>query len=286
MKRPSDAEVFTPITPQESAPKSAHSRPAAGEAELQPYGTIEREDSPTDAAVIARHVFNAKAPGIASIDYAIEYRLADGYAGGDVVDAYEFDNGSVALIGADVEGRGVHAAVLAALIKFALRGYASAGMTPEATVQALNRLYIENCAFEDIASFASVFFAHVDANREIMGYCSAGHDVVLLMHPDVPPVLVATTAPIIGVFSTQHELFGQRYLGLKHGTILVIGTDGITESRNREGQFFGSDGFKRVAERYRHASMSDLASHIIEEALHFSSSSVRDDIAVLAVRFH
>src|SRR5579875_3434780 len=101
-------------------------RPDVGEHEVLPYGHDERiKDTATAAAILARHVFEPKFGGVRAVDYAIQYRLADGFAGGDVADVYEFDNGSVAFMVADVEGRGVNAAGLAALIKFSLRAFAS-----------------------------------------------------------------------------------------------------------------------------------------------------------------
>lgn len=258
-----------------------------GEHEVLAYGHAERiKENATGAAVLARHVFAPKSDGVAGVDYAIQYRLADGFAGGDIADVYGFDNGSVAFMVADVEGRGVDAAALATLIKFSLRAFASTGMTAEATMINLDRVYLENCAFEKMSSFASVFFAHVDNERRTMGYCSAGHDIAMLMRPQEAPVLLPVTAPVIGVFDGRHDYFKQRYMEIGPGTILLLATDGITGARDRSGELFGNNRFLESAERNRNGSMSDMAKAIIADALQFSENRIADDIAVLAARFY
>lgn len=281
---PQNENAYRPITEPAPAPPAAWTEIERGEAVISMRG-VEQLPESLEANVIARGMFAPKAKRLAGIDYAIEYRLADGYPGGDVIDVYSFDNGSLALTAVDVEGRGVEAATLAALCKFGLRAYASAGMTPEFVVQHLDRLYLENSAFANVESFASVFFAHVDANREIMGYCSAGHDVVFLARPDEMPVLLPVTAPVIGVFEDQKHLFKQRYVELTKGTVLVLGTDGITEARDASGAFFGTDGLASVIERHIHGSMHDLANAVMDGVLDFTEGRARDDIAVLALRF-
>lgn len=288
MKPDKDAELeaFTPVPPKGTDQSSARSYRKVGEHEILPHGRAESiKETVTGAAVLARHVFAPKAGGLPLVDYAVQYRLTDGFAGGDIADVYEFDNGSVAFMAADVEGRGVQAAALATLIKFSLRAFASAGMTAEATMLNLDRVYLENCVYENIDSFASVFFAHVDSERRTMGYSSAGHEPAILMRPEEAPVLLPVTAPLIGL-SMDRQYFNQRYMEIVHGTVLVLATDGVTEARNGSGELYGNERLLECVERGRGGSMSSLAKAIIDDALHFSGGTTADDIAVLAARFH
>lgn len=278
-------EEFAPITPPASPPAAAADKRDLGAAAIRGHGEPSSRPE-VEANIIARSIFGHEPQPITGIDYAIEYKLADGYAGGDVVDVYEFDNGSIAFSSADVQGRGVNAATLATLIKFALRAYASSGMMPEATMAHLDRLYLEHCAFEKVQSFASVFFAMVDVQRRILGYSSAGHDVAALMRPGESAVLLPVTAPVIGVFVDHRDLFRQRYLELVGGSILVLATDGITEARNDAGEMFGSERFTQTVTRCRDLPVRELAATLLDETLTFSGKSATDDIAILVVRFH
>ena len=93
---------------------------------------------------------------IPGVRYATAYKVAEGYSGGDVVDVFHFNNDHVMFVVADVSGKGNNAAVPAALIKYGLRTLASNGLMCESVMRSLNRLYLEQSAFEgDLNSFAA-----------------------------------------------------------------------------------------------------------------------------------
>ncbi len=255
-------------------------------------GTVHSDDPASHtqtydaAALLVDHLFTPRPRTIEGIEYAVEYRLAQGDAGGDVVDVYLFDNGTVAFSVSDISGKGARAAVHAALIKFALRAYASEGSTPEKTLQSLNRLYIENSADEGAPSFATVFFGQVDPERRVMGYASAAHDPVFLKPLGQPARALPTTAPLIGVFDSQSHQFKQRYVDIEPGSILVAVTDGVTDARRGNIEFFGLDRVRRYIDEHCEDPMASLAERLIRDAQEFwSPERQRDDMAVLAVRF-
>ena len=156
------------------------------------------------AKVLVDYLFAQNDILIPGISYAVSYRLAQGPTGGDIVDLYRYDNDSIAISIADISGKGPHAAVNAALIKFGLRAYSSEGLTPERVLRALDRLYLENNAFEKNDSFASAFFCIVDPTRRLMTYANGGHEPVVLMFPDGSSRILEPTAPLVGVFDDQH----------------------------------------------------------------------------------
>jgi serine phosphatase RsbU (regulator of sigma subunit) len=206
--------------------------------------------------------------------------------GGDIVDVYHFDNGSVALSIADISGKGASAAIHAALVKYGLRCYASEGLSPERVLRSLDRTYIENNAFERTESFASVFMGILDQGRRAMTYASAGHEPVLLYRPSTGVEILEPTAPLIGVFDDQHHLFKQRHVAIQPGSILVATTDGVTEAHSPDGELFGMDRLvAAVATALRGApSMQGVIEHILSEVNGFCAGRLRDDIAALAVR--
>lgn len=238
------------------------------------------------ATLLIRNLFTPRAKKLDGIEYAVEYHMAQGDAGGDIVDVYLFDNGSVAFSVCDISGKGARAALHAALVRYALRAYASAGSTAENTLQLLNRLYIENSGDEGVASFATVFFGHVDHERRVLAYASAAHDTVFFAQPGRETEILPVTAPMIGVFDTQVHLFRERLLSLCSGTILVVVTDGITDARRGDIEFLGLERVREMVETHRDGPMPKLAADIITEAEQFwGDDRRRDDMAVLAVRF-
>lgn len=240
----------------------------------------------TAAKVLVEHLFARSSNQIAGVDYAVGYRLAHGLTGGDIVDVYHFDNGAVSFSIADISGKGSQAAVHAALVKYGLRAYASQGLTAEHVLRALDRLYLENAAFERIESFASVFFGVVDVSRRSFSYASGGHEAAALFVPGDPPRLLDPTAPLIGVFDDQHHLFRQRHVELPPGALLVTTTDGVTEARSDSGEFFGIERFLETAAELAEAPPQTIVEALIARAeAHAGTRGLHDDVAVLVARF-
>ncbi|MBD5655510.1 MAG: serine/threonine-protein phosphatase [Candidatus Eremiobacteraeota bacterium] len=237
------------------------------------------------AKVLVEHLFARGNRTIGGVDYAVGYQLAHGLTGGDIVDVYHFDNDAISFSIADISGKGTEAAVHAAMVKYGLRAYASHGLTPESVLRALDRLYLENNAFERTESFASVFFGMVDVSRRIMTYASGGHEPAALLLPGEPIRLLAPTAPLIGVFDDQHHLFKQSFCELPPGALFVATTDGVTEARAPDRSFFGVERFLALVEECANEPVTTLVESIISRARTFSDGNLRDDVAVLATRF-
>jgi sigma-B regulation protein RsbU (phosphoserine phosphatase) len=237
------------------------------------------------AKVLVEHLFAQGNIAIPGVSYAVNYKLAEGPTGGDIVDVYHYGNNSIAFAIADIEGKGAQAAVNAALIKFGLRAYSSEGMTPERVVRALDRLFLENNVFEKTESFASVFFGVVDPTRRLMTYVNAGHEPVLIIAPDGTTQVLPPTGPLIGVFDEYHYLFTQAFVEVDAGTLFIGTTDGVTEARNEIGSFFGMDRFIDIAVANHHLPESELVQAVVDATLAFSVGHRRDDIAIVAVRF-
>ncbi len=267
----------------------AHRHPGAnpsgeGFASIAGRKRVEHPESRQAAELLVDHLFAPVSLPVSGIDYAIEYHLAEGRAGGDLVDVYAFNNASVSFTVADIAGKGARAAIQAALVKYGLRAYASEGFNPEKVVASLDRLYLEHTAFERTESFATVFFGHLDADRAVLTYCSAGHESVILAERDTEPVVLDVTAPAVGLFEDRQHLFKQRNVPMPVGTVLVAVTDGITESRRGSQEFFGIERFRDVVREQRDAGVDELARTLVERALDFSDRAAHDDIAVLALR--
>jgi len=268
--------ISTPIEIESSAPTGTSS-----------VGIVLAGKSPRESAaqVLIEHLFANADTEIPQVSYAVSYRLAEEFIGGDIVDVYHFDNNCVAFAIADISGKGAQAAVHAALIKYGLRAYSSIGLTPEAVLRALDRLYLENNKFENVESFASVFFAVADPTRRTLTFANGGHEPTIIVSPNGVVTVLQPTAPLIGVFDDQHHLFKQEAIAIERGTLLVATTDGVTEARTRDGDFFGMERFIAAVQASRDLSPEAIVERVIAEVQAFSQQGLRDDIAIVAVRF-
>ncbi len=237
----------------------------------------------TAAEVLIKHLFAQPSDKIRGIDYAVGYKPADGPTGGDILDIFPFDDGSVGFSVADISGKGVRAAVHAALIKYAIRAYVSVEQPAEMVLRSLNRLFLENNAFEETDAFASVFVGIVDPERRVMTYASGGHEPVMLIRPGIPVRVLAPTAPLIGVFKGQNDLFGQAVADLEPGCTLVATTDGVTEAR-RNGELYGMERLTDFVECHWQKPVEDQVRLLLSDVSTYCYGKPQDDIAVLIAR--
>lgn len=247
--------------------------------------------SDSAARILVEHLFEQHFLAIPGVDIGTAYVLADDKArvGGDLIDVYQFNNGSAAISIADISGKGMKAAAQAALVKYGLRAYVSSGLTPAQALRCLNVLYLETSAFDraDRESFVSVFLGVIDPERKIMTYASAGHDPAIFMSSDNSPISLPPTAPIIGVFEESQKLFHQRSVYLQPGTsTLILGTDGLTEARSPTGEFIAREDLMTRIEANRNRSAQAQADDLLASAFEFCGRKPQDDIAIIAARFN
>jgi sigma-B regulation protein RsbU (phosphoserine phosphatase) len=230
-------------------------------------------------------VFAGTHQRIPRLRYATAYKLAEGRTGGDIIDVFHYDNDHVSIAIADICGKGVQAAVHAAMIKYGLRSFVSNGHTPENVMRSLDRLYLENNAYEQVESFACIFLGVIDATRRLLHYTNAAMESVIVVHQNGECARLQPTAPLVGVFEDQHHLFKQGFVELREGTLLIAATDGITEARDRKGAMLGSERIQDIVITRRHESEASIAAALVAEAESFGDDERRDDIAIIVARF-
>lgn len=251
---------------------------------------IEANVSPerTEAAnVLVHRLFMHEFPPVRGLEIASAHRLAyrDAHVGGDLIDVYEYDEGIVALSVADISGKGPPAATLAALVKYGLRAYASAGFSPAEVLRNLNRLYLDNVRFEgdDPGSFVTAFFAIIDPWRWSMTYACGGHDPILLISPNRPPEFLPQTGPVLGAFEECECIIREKTVDLEPGAEIVVATDGVTESRGADGALLGRDALCEVLAANRAEPPATQVRLLLDLAENHAGGMCEDDMAVLVV---
>jgi len=154
--------------------------------------------------------------------------------GGDFFDYFQLPDGSVALAIADVSGKGIPAALLMTSLSVAFRNEANPASGAREVIARLNRTVH---GLVTPGQFVCFFFGILDPRSGGLTYCNAGMD---------PPVLFRAAAgikeflrrggPVLGVDS-QRE-YREGHLTLQPGDFVLFYTDGLTEQRNRQGEFF------------------------------------------------
>jgi serine phosphatase RsbU (regulator of sigma subunit) len=199
------------------------------------------------------------------------------WVGGDYVDAVELPDGRDLLVIADVVGKGLPAAMIAALlhamIHAGVRGAEAADRPYElaASITALNRYLL---AFLPEGAFVTLAALTLDGESGEMRYVNAGH----------PPPIVATAAGgsrfLAAGLHTPLGVLEQPYTEttqtLERGDWLVLFTDGVTEMPGRESKMLGLDGTRAVVERVNAA--FNASDDVAADALANRLTAELDDI--------
>jgi serine phosphatase RsbU (regulator of sigma subunit) len=199
--------------------------------------------------------------------------------GGDWYESIALPGARVALVVGDVAGHGVRAAVTMGRLRTAIQTLSMLELAPAESLQQLNELMMVIGAREP--HFATCAYAVYDAVRGTCEVASAGHLPPLLIGPrgdsqflDVAP------APPLGV---GEGLIHSRTFEIEDDSLLVLYTDGLVESRDRD----IDDGLKRLQAVFGPDSSSRPVEELCKAILAGAyGDQQRDDIAILIARLN
>ena len=221
-------------------------------------------------------------PGITTASLYLS-ATASAVVGGDFFDLYPLPDDRVVVVIGDVSGKGVEAAAMASLVKTALAAYAWDHLDPASMLCSLNNLFVN---FSRLETFASLFVASLDLRAGMATYCSGGHPPAMLVHDpqgDAPALeLLTVQSPIIGAMEDLDYANGT--FALSEGDLLYLYTDGTTEARNQEGDFFGEDALRETVLRQCHVDVRGLPEAVLGEVASFAGGALHDDVAMVALR--
>jgi serine phosphatase RsbU (regulator of sigma subunit) len=242
------------------------------------------------ARQVQARLFPQKLPTMKTLEYTggcIQARKV----GGDYYDFLELRPGRLALVLADIAGKGVSGALLMANLQANLRSqYAMAVDNLPQLLGSVNRLFYEST---DDASYATVFFADYDDSSRKLRYVNCGHLPPLLLRAcgnsqgrvSEPPKVewLHSTCTVMGLFESWHCEIAE--VPLAPGDTLVLYTDGITEATNADGQEFGESHLLDTLGRHSHLPVGPLLEALVAAVQQFSSSSEQqDDITAVIAR--
>ncbi|MBP6704861.1 MAG: SpoIIE family protein phosphatase [Vicinamibacteria bacterium] len=207
-----------------------------------------------------------------------------GAVGGDGYDFVDLGGGNVAIVLADVSGKGMPGAILWANLQATLRSQtaALAGDLP-GFMATVNRLFFAATSPEH---FATLFLGIYDDASRSLRYVNCGHNAPLLARADGGFDQLNSTAPALGLM--EKWTARERSVELREGDTLLIYSDGVTEAR-RESEATGDEEFgdaRLAASLCQHARqpLADLPDSILEDVKAFAGPEPQDDRTVVALR--
>jgi serine phosphatase RsbU (regulator of sigma subunit)/anti-sigma regulatory factor (Ser/Thr protein kinase) len=198
---------------------------------------------------------------------------------GDFYDFYHLEDGRLAVLIADVSGKGIPAALFMALSVTVLRFGMSLNLSPGEVTRRANELIITD---QRSRMFATVFVTYLDLDTGEMQIASAGHNPAILYHADQQTCEYRSASGVaLGIF--KGAAFAEETASLAPGDILVLYTDGITEVLNDDEDEFGEERLEHIIMEYADRTAQQIATQVIREITVFAGDQNLFDDATLVV---
>ena len=210
------------------------------------------------------------------LDVAARYVSAREVCG----DLYDFLRYGPQQLGAalgDVSGKGTAAALYGAVAIGIMRSLAPQKLQPAEMLRQMNQLVGER---RIEGRFMTACFATWQKGRQKVRVANAGQSQPLLYKGGRCDKIELTGFPL-GIFEEVH--YDEWSVTLEAGDILVFHSDGIAETTNSEGQFFGMTRLRKLIEQHHELTAAEIADLVLREVDWFTQSAPLSDDRTLVV---
>lgn len=223
---------------------------------------------------------------------------------GDFYDVFKLPNGCIGIVIADVCDKGVGAAMFMGLFRSFIRLFSGGTnfqfcdresnqplLDFESDFDRAQRLSLQaveitnNYISEqhgETGMFATMFFGVLEPETGLLTYINGGHEAPLILNESGIKTALKSTGPAVGMMPNMK--FKIQQIQMEPGDILFGYTDGLTDARSPQGEFFTE---KRVLSllKERYSSASNLLERMKTDVFtHIDCAAQFDDITLIAVQ--
>jgi len=206
--------------------------------------------------------------------------------GGDYYDTLRINDHQVALIIADVSGKGTTAAFHMSQMKGIFHSLAQQELEPKEFLERANQA-LAFCL--ERGSFISATYFVVDTKTKTIHYSRAGHCPVLYYKASENKTqYLKDRGTALGMVRTRDycRLVENNEIHYAAGDVMVLYTDGITEAKNSKSEEFDYDRLEKALQEVAEKSSQQIEKHIIGRLYEFSGSSlINDDYTAMIIKF-
>ncbi len=226
-------------------------------------------------------------PQVRGLDIAGKSLYCD-ETGGDYYDFLQFaDWGSGRLVVAvgDVVGHGIGAALLMTTARALLRARITQPGSLARVMADANRLLCMDTAHS--SDFMTLFLLLVDVDKRQFHWVRAGHDPAMVYDPVADRFSDRVGEGMaLGIDEEQSFQENQDSTWIP-GQVLLLGTDGIWETENPDGELFGKDRVRSIIRHHHNSSAAGILQAIIDGLSGFRQSAPQhDDITLVVVKIN
>ena len=203
--------------------------------------------------------------------------------GGDFYDFFLIDGQRLAVVIADVSGKGVPAALFMVIVKTLIKNHALNGENPKEIFENVNA---QLCEGNEEGMFATAWMGLLDIAMGTLSYVNAGHNMPLLkrcgrefdfveMQPDF----------VLAGMEGQH--YTRNSMVLKAGDMLFLYSDGVSEAVNAAKQLYGDERLRCALNRNKKEEPEALLTDIRADIDRYAGEEPQfDDITMVCLRYN
>jgi sigma-B regulation protein RsbU (phosphoserine phosphatase) len=208
------------------------------------------------------------------------YNFPSEEVSGDYYDWVSIYEDQIAIVIADVSGKGVPASLLMAFLRASLRAATHIGYATHISMAKVNYLLWESI---ERNQFVTAFYGILDGPNRTLSFSNAGHNPPLLVEASGKHRFNERGGLPLGMFrdTRYHEYF----LSFQPGDVLVLYTDGATEARNPNGEEFGRERLAEAVKASSGLSARDLVASLQREVLDWTDGvGAGDDVTFFVIK--
>lgn len=203
--------------------------------------------------------------------------------GGDFYDFFMTDEEHLALVVADVSGKGVPAALFMVIAKALLQSNIKREKNLERAFEITNESL---CANNKNGMFVTAWAGILDISDGTLTYTNAGHCHPLIKGRDGNVVYLTELGGFV-LAGAEGMTYRQSVVRLRAGDILFQCSDGVTEANDCDGALYGEERLKRILELFGSNEPQEVIDAVWNDVCTFEGIAEQfDDITMLAVRFN
>ncbi len=202
--------------------------------------------------------------------------------GGDFYDFFLVDDNHLAMVIADVSGKGVPAALFMVIAKTLLKNCAQTGASPKQVLERVNNQLCEN---NDAEMFVTVWLGILDLSTGGLVAANAGHEYPALRRAEGSFELVKDKHGFVlaGMEGSRYQEYD---LKLEPGDTLFVYTDGVAEATDAHEELYGTDRMLKALNQMGDVGPEALLPGVKADIDAFVGQAPQfDDITMLGLRF-
>ena len=238
------------------------------------------------AMEVQQNLLPRKNPELEGFDIAGTSVYCD-ETGGDYYDFIGLDNDQAnrpAIVIGDVSGHGVSSALLMASTRAFLRQRSALPGSGADIVSDVNTQFSRDVA--ESGSFMTMFYLSIDHHKRSLHWIRAGHDPALLYDPGSDTISELKGGGIALGVDADFRFEEYHRAGLEPGQLILLGTDGIWEACNLQGEMFGKEPIYALLRQHKDLDSERIVEKILETLEEFQQGAdVEDDVTLIVIKF-